>query len=334
MNPDSTPPSTAKFALFGATGAIGHSIAAAFRSDGVPYRVVGRSAASLTSRFGSDPLAEVRTWDPESIESIALAAQGIETLIYMVGVPYDQFALHPKILRATIEGALRAGVKRILLIGTLYPFGLPRTPRVSEAHPREPHTFKGRMRKEQEDILMDAHRSGRIEATILRLPDFYGPHVEASFFGGLFQAIKTGGRAQMIGPIDRPHEYVFVPDVGPVVVKFAQTPAAYGRTWNLGGAGPILPREFALKAFAQAGLKPRLLVAGKFMIRLLGLRNPFMRELYEMHYLITNPVIVDDRALEALIGPIKKTTYDDGISACLRALGEDGISFKSAAVRR
>ena len=320
-----------RFALFGATGAIGHSIATAFRAAGLRYRVVGRSAASLEKRFASDPLAEIRTWNPDSPESIAQAAAGIDTLIYMVGVPYDQFALHPKILRQTIDGAVQAGVKRILLIGTLYPFGRPRTARVDENHPREPHTFKGRMRKEQEDVLMDAHRAGRIEATILRLPDFYGPHVEASFFGGLFQAIKTGGRAQMVGPIDRPHEYVFVPDVGPVVVKLAQTPAAYGRTWNLGGAGPVVPRVFATRAFAQAGQKPRFLVAGKLMLRLLGLTNPFMRELVEMHYLITDPIIVDDRALESLIGPLRKTSYDDGIAACLRALQEDTESFKSAA---
>ncbi|MEJ1971940.1 MAG: NAD-dependent epimerase/dehydratase family protein [Lacunisphaera sp.] len=321
-----------KFALFGATGAIGHSIATAFRASGLRYRVVGRSASSLQARFGSDPLAETRTWDPDSPESIVRAAEGIDTLIYMVGVPYDQFALHPKILRQTIDGAVRAGVKRILLIGTLYPFGRPRTPRVNEDHPREPHTFKGRMRKAQEDALMEAHRDGRIEATILRLPDFYGPHVEASFFGGLFQAIQQGKRAQMVGPIDVPHEYVFVPDVGPIVVRLVQTPAAYGRTWNLGGAGPIVPRDFAERAFAQAGQKPRFLVAGKLMLRLLGLTNPFMRELVEMHYLITNPIIVDDQALETLIGPLKKTSYDAGIAACLRALKEDVESFKSAAV--
>jgi len=32
-------------------------------------------------------------------------------------------------------------------------------------------------------------------------------------------------------------------------------------------------------------------------------------------------VVVDDRALQALIGPIKKTSYDEGIDACLLANG-------------
>ena len=309
------------FALFGATGAIGDSIAAAFRAQGLRYRAVGRSEDSLRRHFGRDSLAEIRTWDPESPDSIVHAAEGIDTLIYMVGVPYNNFSLHPKIMRQTIEGAVKAGVKRILLIATLYPFGPPRTPKVNENHPREPNTFKGRMRKEQEDILMEAHRSGRIQATLLRLPDFYGPAVATSFFAGLFSAIKAGKRAQMVGPIDILHEYVFVPDVGPVVVKLAQTPEAYGRTWNLGGFGEIIPRDFAQRAFAKAGQKPRLMVANKFMLRVLGLFNPLMRELVEMHYLITTPIIVDDRALEKLIGPLHKTSYDQGIDACLRAVG-------------
>ncbi len=64
---------------------------------------------------------------------------------------------------------------------------------VSEAHPRDPHTFKGRKRKEQaEDLLLEADKQGRIEATILRVPDFMGPGAEKSLLDGVFKA----GRAQ------------------------------------------------------------------------------------------------------------------------------------------
>ena len=169
---------------------------------------------------------------------------------------------------------------------------------------------------------MEAGRSGRIETTILRLPDFYGPGVERSFLHGVFKALSAGGKAQMVGPIDIPHEFVFVPDVGPVVVKLAQESKAYGRTWNLGGVGTITPEDFAKKAFAMAGQgKPRLQVAGKFLLRLIGFFNPVMRELVEMHYLITSPLIVDDTALQGLLGELAKTSYEEGIRECLEAEG-------------
>ena len=52
---------------------------------------------------------------------------------------------------------------------------------------------------------------------VLRLPDFYGPGVERSFLHGVFEGAARGERAQMIGPIDTPHEFMFMPDLGPVV---------------------------------------------------------------------------------------------------------------------
>ena len=67
----------------------------------------------------------------------------------------------------------------------------------------------------------------------------------------------------------------------------------------------------------QTGHKLQLRVAGKTMLRLIGLFNPFMREMVEMNYLMTEPLIMDDSALQALIGPIRKTPYAEGIRQTL-----------------
>jgi nucleoside-diphosphate-sugar epimerase len=309
----------ADIALFGAAGAIGNSIASALRKEGRKYRVVGRSLQSLQSAFGSDPLAEIMTWNPDDDASVHRATCGVDTLIYLVGVPYDQFHLHPIVMRETLKGAIIEGVRRVLLVGTVYPYGMPQTTPVTESHPREPNTFKGRMRKEQEDLLLAAHAGGKIQGAILRLPDFYGPGVEKSFLDSLFKAAALGGTANMLGPIDTPHEFVFVPDVGPVVVALAEKPEAYGRWWHFAGPGAITQRECIEKVFQMAGCKPRFRVAGKTMLRLIGLFNPLMRELAEMHYLLTNPVLMDDTALRGLLGPVHKTSYEDGLQTSLDA---------------
>ena len=246
----------ARIALFGAAGAVGKSIAAALQNDNTPYRVVGRSRNSLQTTFGADPLAEVTTWNPEDPASLRQAAEGIETIVYLVGVDYRQFALHPVLMKKTVDGAIAAGVRRILLIGTVYPYGMPQTPAVTEDHPRTPNTvkgqalkgqtlkgqtFKGKMRKEQEDVLFAAHGSGKIQACELRLPDFYGPNVDKSFLWSAFQAAKKGGRAQLIGPIDKPHQFVYVPDVGPVVARLLREERAWGQAWHFAGSGTITP---------------------------------------------------------------------------------------------
>lgn len=316
-----------KIALFGAAGAIGHSIAAALGAQGQVYRVVGRSKAALTASFGNDPLAEIVTWNPDDPASVQAAAQGVHTLIYLVGVNYWQFALHPRLMQQTLDGAIAAGVKRIVLIGTVYPYGRAQTTLVSEDHPRAPHTFKGRMRKAQEDLLLAAHAAGKIEATVLRLPDFYGPGVDKSLLHGAFAAAVKGGTADMVGPLDRPHEFVFVPDVGPVVVRLAGSPGAYGRVWHLAGAGVTTQAALVGLIERDTGKKLRLRVAGKTLLRLLGVFNPFMREMVEMHYLLTDPVLMDDRALQQLIGPVRKTSYEEGVRLCLAALRETGAAF-------
>jgi nucleoside-diphosphate-sugar epimerase/protein-tyrosine phosphatase len=306
-----------KIALFGAAGAIGHSISRALDATGQSYRVVGRDQKRLQTAYAANPKIEVSTWNPDEPASVRSALHGVDTLIYLIGVPYHQFQLHPELMRRTVEAATAEGVKRIVLIGTVYPYGLPVTKPVTESHPRNPHTFKGRMRKAQEDILLKADKEGKLQATILRLPDFYGPGVEASFLASLFQTAAHGGTANMIGPIDTPHEFIYVPDVGPVVLALAQKAEAYGTWWNLAGAGAITQREIVDRVFAMAGRPPKLRVAGKLSLRLLGLFDPLLRELVEMHYLQTTPVLLKDDALSELIGPIHKTPYEEGLRECL-----------------
>lgn len=309
-----------KVALFGASGSLGQSIVHALSATGKRYRVVGRSESSLGNIFGADPLAEIAVWNPDDPASVRQAAKDIDTLIYMVGVPYWQFKLHPQLMRKALDGAISAGVRQLLLIGTVYPFGKPRSQRVGEDHPREPHTFKGQMRKQQEDIVSEAHASGKIATSVLRLPDFYGPQVDKSFLWSAFQAAKNGGRAQLVGPIDTPHEFVYVPDIGPVVQRLIEKPRTWGTTWNLGGAGVTSTRAMVDEIFKQAGRKERYFIAGKITLRLVGLFQPLMRELVEMHYLQTDPVILDDSRLHALLGDLRKTPYAEGIRQTLTAM--------------
>jgi nucleoside-diphosphate-sugar epimerase len=304
-----------KIALWGASGVIGRGIAETLRSAGRPYRVVGRSRAGLEAGFGSDPLAEIVTWDPSDAASVRAAADGIETIVYLVGVDYTTFELHPILMRATLDGAIAAGVTNMLLIGTVYPYGRPKTTPVREDHPREPHTFKGRKRREQEDLLLAEDRAGRIHGAVLRLPDFYGPDIAKSLINEIFSKGVAGKTASVVGPIDRPHEFVYVPDVGPVVVRLIDEPKAWGRVWHLGGAGVTTTREMIARVERATGRRMKTFVVGKTALRAIGLFDPLLREFVEMHYLTTEAVILDDTALQKLLGPIHKTSYDDGVRA-------------------
>ncbi|NKJ45276.1 epimerase [Burkholderia sp. SG-MS1] len=321
-----------KVGLFGAAGAAGRIIAAALSAAGRDYRVVGRSREPLEAAFGHDPRAGIVTWNPDDAASIRAAAAGLQTVIYLVGVPYDQFAAHPPLMEKTLAGVVAAGVERFILIGTVYPYGRARGNPIREDHPRAPHTFKGRMRLAQENLVLAAHGQQGLSTLVLRLPDFYGPCIERSLLNGVFEGAVAGKRAQMIGPVDVPHEFIYLPDIGPVVETLTRTLAAYGRWWHLAGAGTLTQREVAQQAYALAGRAPKLMVAGKTLLRVLGLVNPLMRELVEMNYLMTEPVVLDDSALTSLIGPIVKTPYEEGIRRCVEA-ARDAASTHGATQR-
>jgi nucleoside-diphosphate-sugar epimerase len=309
-----------RIGLLGAAGAIGKSLATALNGEGYEYRVVGRNRESLQTAFGGAQRAGIATWNTDDAASMRASVRGLDTLVYLVGVPYDKFELHPVLMQKTIDAAVAEGVERIVLIGTVYPYGMPHTARVAESHPREPQTYKGKMRMSQEEALLTADAAGKIKGTILRLPDFYGPGVDKSFLHSIFNAAANGGKADMIGPIDTPHEFVYVPDVGSVVAALARTPEAYGKWWNLAGVGVTSQKQMMELAFSTAGRKPSYRVVGKGMLRVLGLFNPMLRELVEMHYLQTNPVLMDDSALQKLLGPIHKTPYAEGIERSVAAL--------------
>lgn len=62
--------------------------------------------------------------------------------------------------------------------------------------------------------------------------------------------------------------------------------------------------------------------AGKWGLRLFGrfTGNRMLREMVEMPYLVTEPVIMDDSAREGLIGPLHRTPYPEGIGLTLASV--------------
>jgi nucleoside-diphosphate-sugar epimerase len=307
-------------ALFGGSGTLGQALAPLFGAQ--TFRIVGRSLTQLRSAFAGYPSADLADWDPAKPETAAAALEGIRTLVYLVGVPYTDFRLHPVLFEQVLTAAIEKGVERCALVGTVYPFGVAQTSVVREDHPRNPHTFKGQMRKQQEDILLAADAAGRIRGTILRSPDFYGPNAERSYLSSLFQGAVQQKTAQLIGPLNLPHEYVYIPDVVRILFRLIHEDGAYGHTWNLAGSGKITLADMIKLVESITGKPVKKVVAGKRMLQLIGLFNPMMREIAEMHYLFTQPLFLDDSALTKRLGPLNKTSYEEGVRATLAAVAE------------
>jgi len=220
----------------------------------------------------------------------------------------------------TLEAAAAAHVARIVVVSNVYSYGVPSTSRVSETQARLPVARKGQYRKEMEDLALDAHKKGQIDAMIVRLPDFYGPGASASLANPIFSAALAGKTANWIGPENTAHEFLFVPDAGPVIADLAQCAECYGEAWNFGGPGSINSMDFITRIYRAVGRAPKYRTAGRGLLKIIGWFNPVFRELPEMLYLQETPVILDDSKLLKKFPGVRKTSYDEGIRLTLEWL--------------
>ena len=306
-----------KVAIFGAAGAIGTSVAQELERRGIAFRVVGRSKEKLAREFGQLRYAELFPADLAESRSAGAAARGVDTIVYCVGLPYPSHHLHPVLARTSVEAARMVGVARFVLPSSVYAYGVPRTSRVAETHPREPHTRKGAYRKEQEDLVLAAHDPAGMRTLILRLPDFYGPHADIGLANPIFHAAVKGKTANWVGPVNTPHEFVFTPDAGPLIADLASHDECFGQAWNFGGPGAINTIDFITRIYRAVGRAPKYRTAGATLLRLIGIFNPTVREVVEMLYLQETPVVLDDAKLIAKFPGTRKTSYDDGIRQTL-----------------
>jgi nucleoside-diphosphate-sugar epimerase len=306
-----------KAAIFGAAGSIGQILAPELDRRGIPFRVVGRNRARLEQAFGSLAHAEIFPADLGDMRSAGAAAREIDTIFYCVGLPYPSHHLHPVLMRATLEAAAAMKVARLVLVSSVYAYGVPRTSRVAETHPRIPGTRKGTWRREQEDLVLEARNKGQLDGLVVRLPDFYGPFADNSLANPVLRAALAGKTANWAGPTGTPHEFIYTPDAAPVIVDLASRADCYNDAWNLGGAGVISAVDFITRVYRAVGREPKYRTAGRGLLKIMGWFNPVMRELVEMLYLQETPVILDDSKLLAKLGPVHKTTYDEGIRRTL-----------------
>ena len=302
-------------AIVGAAGAVGRAMVDELERRGARPAVIGRDRHRLERLFAAR--AGIRAADLANAEDAARALEGCDSAVYCVGLPYPQFDRHPVLMRRALEAARKAGVRRMIVVSSVYSYGHPRAGRVSEEHPREPETRKGRFRKEQEDAAIDAHGRGGLATLVLHLPDFYGPYASNSLACMMLTSLKAGKAARWLGDPDAPHEFVFMPDAARVIADLLLRPECFGRRWNLAGAGAISGREFAALAARELGRPAKILATGRLMLRLGGIFSPLLRELVELQYLGETPVLLDDSALRAALGGLEKTPYEEGVRRML-----------------
>ncbi|MEC0227526.1 NAD-dependent epimerase/dehydratase family protein [Paenibacillus alba] len=312
-----------KAIVVGATGGTGASVVEELVKRGIRTVAFGRSRQKLEdlrANLGHPEHLTIAIGDAFRPDDIVSASEGADVLFHCANVPYHEMVnkLVP-LGESVMEAADRLSIK-IIVIDGIYPYGRRQMARATEEHPKQPHTRKGKVRLAYEKMLFDA-RWSRAKVMIVRLPDYYGPTAnEASYLGSTLEAIAAGKMTFFVGNMRVPREFIYLPDAAFMIVELADRDDAYGQNWHIPGAGLIAGSEIVQLAQQASGSAKLVIPLGRVGLSLLGMAVPVMKEVVEMLYLTEEPLVLSGDKYERLIGPLRATTFEKGITATVHAL--------------
>ncbi len=312
-----------KAMVIGATGGTGAAITEELVRRGIDTIAFGRSRQKLeqfAGRLGNPAHLTLAVGDAMRPDDIASQAGGADVWFHCANVPYHEMASKLIPLGVSVMEAAERMAVRVVAIDGIYPYGRRQANPVTEEHPKQPHTRKGKVRLEYERMLF-SKRWSRAKVLIARLPDYYGPTAnEASYLGSTLEAIAAGKMAFYIGNMHTPREFIYLPDAAAMIVELAGKDFAYGQNWNIPGAGLIAGREIAKIAQSASGSVKPVIPLKKLGLSLLGIGLPVMKEVVEMLYLTEEPLTLSRDKYERLIGPVLATPFQEGIASTIKAL--------------
>jgi nucleoside-diphosphate-sugar epimerase len=294
--------------IIGVSGATGSSVAKELLSHGKRVRGVNRSG-----RAGACSGVEVVRADAADAASMRDACSGAAVVYNCVNPPLAEWReVFPRVMEAVIEGSAAAGAKLVFADDT-WMYGKVDGP-MTEDLPYRPVSDRGVLRALLAEMLMRAHATGKIRATIGRASELYGPAVRSLLAQNLFTAALKGRIALWVGDRDMPLTPTFIDDFAKVLVTLGARDEALGQVWHVPHPAPTSGREFIRTIFSEAGTSPKMIAVGGTLVGTLGLVSPMARAVAEMAYQFEQPFIVDgSKYLRAFGGDAIATSYRDGI---------------------
>ena len=299
--------------ILGANGVIARELSGALAKSSQPVRQVSRNPHRINETD------EVITADLLDSKATANAVAGSELVYLVAGLKYNTSVWQeqwPRVMRNVIDACQRHG-SRLVFFDNVYAYGRV-DGQMTEETPFNPISKKGEVRAKIATLLLDEIHRGNLQAMIVRAADFYGPGAVNSFPNAVvFQRLKAKKSPQWIGNPTAIHTFTFTPDAGPALAVLGAAPEAFGQTWHLPTTKePFTGTDFVRLACELAGQPNKLMVAPHWMMKLMGLFVPVLRENEEMMYQLNFDYRFDSTKIESAFG-LKATLYRQGIGDTL-----------------
>ncbi|TFJ91457.1 NAD-dependent epimerase/dehydratase family protein [Lentibacillus salicampi] len=307
--------------VLGATGGTGQVIVSELLNRQIEVIAFGRSESKLKTLMEDhdfDQRLSYKLGDIFDCQTIVDAAKDADVIFQCANVIYQEMEGKLHLLGESVMKAANILKGKIIIVDGIYVYG-HQVAKGDENHPQHPHTKKGKLRVEFEKLIF-SNKWENAKALIVRLPDYYGATSQNSYLQPTLEGMAAHKTSIFIGNMNTPREYVYLPDAAKMIVNIAEKDDAYGENWNIPGAGLISGKEIIQMARKVTGNRKLAIPLNKTAIRLIGLFDPFMREVVEIMYLTKEGFILSGEKYEKRIGPVPATPFKNGLEETLRLL--------------
>ena len=301
--------------ILGSGGIIGNDLAKELKKYTSEIRLASRNPKKVND---GDELVVCDLTQPGDVDK---AVKGCEIAYLTAGLKYtlktwgEQW---PLIMKNVIDACKKHKTK-LVFFDNIYMYHPNKLNPMTEETEVKPSSKKGLVRARIAQMVLDEIRTGKLEALIARAADFYGPGVSNSVFNQVvFNNLKAGKKANWFCSLNHLHNFTFTPDAAKATALLGNTGSAYNQVWHLPTTAPIKGKLWIEKVASELGVEPKTQVASKFIIQMMGIFNPIMKEFVEMLYQWNRDYNFDSSKFETVC-KIKPTPIDEAIKKIIKA---------------
>ncbi|HWB25060.1 MAG TPA: NAD-dependent epimerase/dehydratase family protein [Chitinophagaceae bacterium] len=297
--------------IIGANGTIATELVPLLLENNHQVRLVSRNPKPVSG-------AETMPADVLNYSQVLAAIKGSDVVYLLVGLEYkiDVWrASWPKLMRNVIDACKTTNAK-LIFFDNIYMYGEV-TGKITEDAPFKPVSKKGEVRAQVDTMLLNEMKAGTLQAAIAKATDFYGPRCTDKSAPGVlvFDRMKKKQSAQWFINAKLPRAFSYTPDCAKGLYILATHNESFGQVWHLPVAQPTpTGKEFVEMAAKYMHANTKIQVLPKWLLKILGWFNPFMKEMYEMMYQYEFPLVLDSSKFERAFN-VTPTSYEEGIKA-------------------
>jgi len=296
--------------ILGANGTIGSVLAKELLNYTDKIRLVSRNPKKVNV---SDELFPADLSEPGFVDR---AVAGSEVVYLLIGFDYKTTVWEdkwPQLMRATIDACIKHKA-RLVFFDNVYMYDINAIWHMTEASVINPPSKKGAVRKQIAQMLMDEVKIGNLIALIARSADFYGPFNEKSFVTEMiYKNLKKGKSANWFINADKKHSFTYTPDAAKATALLGNISDAFNQVWHLPtDKNTLTGREFIDLFSKEMNVSNKVSVMPVWLIKILGLFIPIMKEMPEMMYQYDRDYFFDSSKFDKRFN-FKTTTYLEGV---------------------